>query len=269
MVDKKQVQLGPVQETLLITLAGRAKETTRKRPMLRDPKAVRILESIDYDVDKYGKNAGGTITVLRTLILDSWVRAFLADHPGGTVVELGTGLNTRFERVDNGTVHWVDVDLPDTIELRRNFFTDTDRRQMISASVLDDDWQQAVAEQPGPYFFVAEGVLVYLPEDDVLRTLGGIATRFPGAFVALDTYRKRMVEQQHKMADRRNMQARWAWGVDEPRELGGRLGMRVVESTPVTRPPKAIRDRLPRGYRVLLPVLDKALQGFGSLTLLQ
>jgi hypothetical protein len=106
-------------------------------------------------------------------------------------------------------------------------------------------------------------------QQTLLITLAGIATRFPGAFVALDTYRKRVVEQQHKMADRRNMQARWAWGIDDPRELGGRLGMRVVESTTVTRPPKAIRDQLPRGYRVLLPVLDKVLLGFGSLTLLQ
>ena len=33
---------------------------------------------------------------------------------------------------------------------------------MVAASVLDEEWLQAVAERPGPYFFVAEGVLVYL-----------------------------------------------------------------------------------------------------------
>jgi O-methyltransferase involved in polyketide biosynthesis len=48
-------------------------------------------------------------------------------------VELGTGLNTRFERVDNGTVHWIDLDLPDTIALRRRYFADTERRQMVGA----------------------------------------------------------------------------------------------------------------------------------------
>ena len=37
------------------------------------------------------------------------------------MVELGTGLNTRFERTDNGTAHWIDLDLPDTIALRRQF----------------------------------------------------------------------------------------------------------------------------------------------------
>jgi O-methyltransferase involved in polyketide biosynthesis len=60
----------------------------------------------------------------------SRVREFLARHPSGTVIELGTGLNSRFERTGNGSAHWIDLDLPDTIELRRRFFADTDRRQM-------------------------------------------------------------------------------------------------------------------------------------------
>ena len=124
--DRDQVELGQVQETLFIPLAGRARETRRRRPILRDPKAVEILESVAFDRIKYS-HIGGWTTVIRTACFDLWVRQFLAEHPDGTVVELGTGLNTRFERVDNGTVHWVDLDLPDTIALRRRFFTDTDR----------------------------------------------------------------------------------------------------------------------------------------------
>ncbi len=121
MKDKHPVRLGAVQETLFIPLAARALETQRKHPVLRDPRAVEMVRSIDYDAAKYGRGAGGFVTVLRTAIIDFWVRAFLAAHPAATVVELGTGLNTRFERVDNGQVHWFDLDLPDTIDLRRTF----------------------------------------------------------------------------------------------------------------------------------------------------
>jgi O-methyltransferase involved in polyketide biosynthesis len=70
-----------------------------------------MVRSIDYDPARYGRGAGGSVTVLRAAIVDYWVRAFLAEHPAGTVAELGTGLNTRFERVDNGQVHWFDLDL--------------------------------------------------------------------------------------------------------------------------------------------------------------
>jgi O-methyltransferase involved in polyketide biosynthesis len=162
VADRQQAQLGAVQETLFIPLAARARETRKKRAVLRDPKAVEIAESVEFDAGKYGRGAGGLVVILRTAIFDSWVRSFVAEHPGGTVVEIGTGLNTRFERADNGTIHWIDLDLPDTIELRRKFFTDTERRQMVAASVTGEAWLQTVADSPGPYFFISEGVLVYL-----------------------------------------------------------------------------------------------------------
>jgi O-methyltransferase involved in polyketide biosynthesis len=266
VADKHQVQLGAVQETLFIPLAARARESSRKRPALRDPKAAELVRSIAYDTAKYGRGAGGAITVLRTAIFDSWVCAFLARHPAGTVVEIGTGLNTRFERVDNGQVHWIDLDLPDTIELRGKFFTDTDRRRMVAGSVLDEQWLDIAAQLPGPYFFVAEGVLVYLPEDQVTAALAGIAARFDQAMVALDTYPKSTYDRQHQLAARRDIPARWAWACDDPRSLE-RLGLRVVESATVTRPPAALRRQLPARYRYLLPLANPFLGKALTLTL--
>jgi O-methyltransferase involved in polyketide biosynthesis len=264
--DKHQVRLGAVQETLFITLAARARETQRKHPVLRDPKAVELLQAIDYDAAKYGRSAGGLITVLRTAIIDFWVREFLSAHPAATVVELGTGLNTRFERVDNGQVHWFDLDLPDTIELRRNFFADTGRRRMVAASALDEDWLPAVGQSQGPYFFVAEGVLVYLPEDQVMAALARIAARFPGALVALDTYPKRTFDQQRKLVARKGIEARWAWACDDPRSLE-RFGLEVRQSATITRPPRGMRAQLPFGYRYLVPLADPLVGKAMNLTL--
>jgi len=255
MADRRQAELGAVQQTLFITLAARARETERKRPALRDPKAVQMMRSIDFDEATYARGWAGFITVVRTLIFDWWVRQFLADNPSGTVVELGTGLNTRFERTDNGAVHWIDLDLPDTIELRRRFFTDTERRQMIAASLLDEDWMAAVEQRGGPYFFVSEGVLVYLSEADVTRALARIAERFPGAMLAFDTYGRRAFGQQNKLAVRRGMSALWAWACDDPRSLE-RLGLRLLESATITRPPPGLRNQLPARYRYLLPLAD-------------
>jgi len=251
--DRDQVELGQVQETLFIPLAGRAKETGRRRPILRDPKAVEILESVAFDRAKYSRTGGWT-TVIRTACFDLWVRQFLAEHPDGTVVELGTGLNTRFERVDNGTVHWVDLDLPDTIALRRRFFADTDRRRMVAGSLTDDGWLTAVRGMPGPYFFVSDGVLAYLTETQVMRTLAGLAEHFPGALIALDSYSQQMMAREHKLAARREI-ARWQWACDDPRSLE-RLGLRVVETATVTRPPRALRTALPASRRLLLTLLS-------------
>jgi len=263
---KHEARLGAVQETLFIPLAARARETQRKHPVLRDPRAVELVRSIDYDTAKYGRSAGGLVTVLRTAIIDFWVRSFLAAHPAATVAELGTGLNTRFERVDNGQVHWFDLDLPDTIELRRTFFADTGRRRMIAASALDEDWLPAVAASRGPYFFVADGVLVYLPEDQVMAMLARLAERFPGALLVLDTYPKRTLDQQHRLAAKKGIDARWAWSCDDPRSLE-RLGLEVMESATVTRPPRAMRAQLPARYRYLMPLADPVLGREMAITL--
>jgi O-methyltransferase involved in polyketide biosynthesis len=236
MAAKQQAQLGAVQETLFITLAARAAESQRKHPVLRDPRAVELLRSIDYDAAKYGAGAGGFVTVLRTAILD------------------------------NGRVHWLDLDLPDTIDLRRKFFADTGRRRMVAASVLDEGWLPDVARSPGPYFFVAEGVLVYLPQDQVLATLARIAQRFPGAMLALDTYPSRTFEQQHRLAARKGMDARWAWACDDPHSLE-RSGLEVRQSATLTRPPRDMRAELPARYRYLVPLADPLLGKSMDLTL--
>jgi O-methyltransferase involved in polyketide biosynthesis len=258
--DRDQVELGQVQETLFIPLVGRAEETRKRRPVLRDAKAVEILESVGFDRAKYSR-AGGWTTVIRTAIFDMWIRNFLAENPGGSVVELGTGLNTRFERVDNGTVHWIDLDLPDTIALRRRFFADTGRRRMMAASVADDSWMPTVRELPGPYFFVADGVLAYLTEEDVTRTLANLAEQFPGALIALDTYSQQMMAREHRMADRRGI-ARWQWACDDPYSLEP-LGLRVVEAATVPRPPRALRATLPTKRRLMLaaaaPLLGRSM----------
>jgi O-methyltransferase involved in polyketide biosynthesis len=252
MTGRETVELGEVQRTLFFPLAARARETRKKRPLLRDPKAVEIVESVDFETKSFAMGPTSFVVTLRTLIFDWWVRQFLAGHPDGTVVELGTGLNTRFERTDNGTAHWVDLDLPDTIELRRRFFADTERRRMVAASLLDDDWLTAVGQLPEPYFFVSDGVLTYLTEEQVTGLLTRITRRFPGALIAFDTYTRASMAQEQKMAAKRNI-ARWQWACDDPRSLE-RLGLTLVESVAVTRPPAGLRAQLPARYRCLLPL---------------
>lgn len=265
MAGKQRADLGDVQQTLFIPLAARAAQTRRRHPALRDPKAVEIMEAIDIEA-AYTARWGGFFTITRTLVFDWWARQFLAEHPAGTVVELGTGLNSRFERVDNGQCHWIDLDLPDTIEVRRRFFADTDRRQMVAASLLDDTWHEAVSACPPPYFFVSEGVLVYLGEDDVAGAVTRIATRFGGSLLAFDTYGRRAYEQQHATAARRGMAAKWAWWCDDPRSLQ-RLGLEMVDSRPVTRPQAGLRPELPARYRWLLPLADPVLGSMVTLSL--
>ncbi|MDQ7909953.1 class I SAM-dependent methyltransferase [Phytohabitans sp. ZYX-F-186] len=239
----------------MIPLYGRAVETGKRTPLLSDPRAVEIIESIDYDFTRMKAFKGGARgAVLRTAMFDVWVKQFLAEHPGGTVVEIGTGLNTRFERLDNSTVTWIDLDLPDVIELRRRFFTDTDRRRMLPGSVLDPSWVPPVQASPGPYLFVAEAVLLYFTPDQVNEVFRLLAANFPGALLALDTGGQVMANGVNRNDVMRDMGTRMTWICEDPSELE-HLGARLLESRTFAEPQPELRARMPLRFRALSVVM--------------
>jgi O-methyltransferase involved in polyketide biosynthesis len=120
-------------------------------------------------------------------------------------------------------------------------------------------WLAEVAQLPGPYFFVSDGVLTYLREDEVTGALRRIATRFPGARLAFDMYSSRAVAGEHRMAARRQV-ARWEWACDDPSSLRP-FGLDLLESATVSRPPAGLRAGLPARYRALLPLAGPVIGG--------
>lgn len=254
----RSVRLGTVQETLLIPLYGRAVESRKPEAALRDPAAEAMVAAIDYDFARFDGGSNLIGTVLRTNLFDHWVRAFLAEHPDGTVVEIGTGLNTRYERVDNGRAHWFELDLPDVIELRRTFFADTPRRRMLATSVLDDGWTAAPLASGGPYFLAAEAVLTFLPEQDVRRAFDVLAGCFPGALLALDTMGPGVVDTQDSHDVLGRVEARFRWNCPDPRRLEDWCpGNRLLASHTFTTLPAEVHDRLPAEYREMIASMEQ------------
>jgi len=250
---RQSIRLGPAQETALVPLYARALEAGRKRPILEDPKAVEIVDSIDWDFGRFGQRWRVVGCTLRSAFFDVAVQDFLRRHPDGTVVEIGAGLNTRFERLDNGTVHWYDLDLPDVVALRQNFFSDSERRITLAASVLDLDWIETVRRSPGPYFLAAETVLVYLKEEQVKAALGQIASGLPQVTIALDTVGRGGVDTANRDHARRKLAGRFAWTCADPIAIQDwNIGLRLVESRTVADVPECLWPRLPLPLRANL-----------------
>ena len=258
MASRQSIQLGRVQESLLVPLYARAVDTLGKRPILNDPKAVEMVESIDWDFRRFNQRRRVVGCALRSAMFDEWVKDFLRRHPEGTVVEIGAGLNTRFERLDNGAVHWFDLDLPDVVELRQKFFIDSGRRVTLAGSILDPGWMAAVRQSPGPYCFVAEAVFIYLTEEQVRGALAQIASNFPGVSIAFDTAILKAVNHENKDHARRKLGARFAWACEDPEEIEGwKIGLRLVESRTIGDVPDSLRSRLSLPMRAAFYVFAK------------
>lgn len=188
MAAKIPIALSDVQNTMLLPLWGRAFEATKPHPLLVDSAAIAMVDRIDYDfaaVAAAQAPISQVAWVLRAVCIDEVVTAFLNQHPGGTVVNLGCGLDTTFERVDNGQVRWYDLDLPEAIALRQQLVAPSPRRSMITGSVLDSDWfsQIEVADQ---VLFVAAGLLYYFEPEQVEAILKGLTDQFAGCEFVFD-----------------------------------------------------------------------------------
>jgi O-methyltransferase involved in polyketide biosynthesis len=200
----------------------------------------------------------GLDPVQETLFIPLYGRATLTRQGSALIddrraVELGVGLNTRFERLDDGHARWFELDLPEAMALRRRFFSDEERRTMLSGSVVDGAWVEAVAETGGPWFVVAEAVLPFLTEADARTAIGHMA-RFSGSRLAFDTWSSWMAEHQDEHDALSRTDARVAWFVDDvPSLREWEPALRLVESRTLPDGPPPVLELVP-------PEMTAALQ---------
>jgi O-methyltransferase involved in polyketide biosynthesis len=181
-----RVELTGVPETLLWTLYHRAAEAARPDAVLADPMAVALVQAIDFPfAERFGPAVAWQAQwqALRARRFDVEVRRFLAARPGATVVALGEGLETQFWRVDDGRVRWITVDLPETVEVRRQLLPASPRG--VAGSALDDGWMQEVDTSAG-VLVTAQGLLMYFQPDEALGLIARCAERFPGGAMVFD-----------------------------------------------------------------------------------
>jgi len=189
MPPKLSIDLGSVQKTLLLPLWGRAVETKKRKPLLVDEAAVQIIQSIDFDFSTIASNMS-RITQLawiaRCLHIDRCMRQFLAKHPKASVVNIGCGLDTTFERVDNGSLSWFDLDLPDVIELRKEFMKENERRKFIACSFIENEWLHQIPRGEG-VFLLAAGVFYYFNESELKSSFSRMVDAFSGGEMIFDS----------------------------------------------------------------------------------
>ena len=168
-MDKKiKIKTGTIEETLLLPLWGRAYETQKNNPRLIDERAVEIMQQIDYDFSEIEKTQAMSQHgwVARSLHTDRVAREFIKKHSEATIVNIGCGMDTTFSRIDNGTIMFYELDLPDVIELRKNFYEDNDRHKSIASSFLDTAWFDEIEVRDG-LLFLAGGVFMYFNEEQI------------------------------------------------------------------------------------------------------
>ena len=205
MSEKVVVDLGNVQKTLFLPLWGRAHETKKTSPLLVDKTALEIIEKVDFDFSTITRNItelSQIAWIMRSICVDGVIARILEKHPKATIVNIGCGLDTTFDRIDNGHLLWYDLDLPDVIELRRRFIEESDRRKTISTSFLEEGWLKEIIVAD-KVLFVAAGVFYYFEEEETKGFLRKLADRFPGGEMLFDVCSPLGVKTANQMVVKR------------------------------------------------------------------
>jgi O-methyltransferase involved in polyketide biosynthesis len=122
-------------------------------------------------------------------------------------------------RIDPGQkVRWYDVDLPDVIALREQLYPERDGYWRIASSVTNLAWLDAIPADT-PVLVVAEGLVMYLHEQDGTALFRRITEQFPSGQIAFDGYSRAMVRLVSRLATVRGAKVELLWGVDDPHDL--------------------------------------------------
>lgn len=193
---RMKVNLSGMPLTSLVTLYSRAKISKEHGSLFNDAKAVELVEQIDFYfslLEKSGADFTFFANAARAMQLDNKVKAYIKEHSRASVVNLGAGFETEFFRVDNGTIHWYDLDLPELIEVRKQLLPETDRLTCIAKSFLDPSWCQEINTE-NSVFIIAGGLFRYFGEEEVRQLFSLLADRFPGCEIVFEAESKSSID---------------------------------------------------------------------------
>ena len=214
-------KLGAVQETFLLSVYLRALETRRTDAIIQDEKAVEIVNSLDYDFSKF---AGAEYLQLGiaicTEIFDEAARAFIAVRPDATVVNLGAGLDSRYLRLDNRRIRWIDLDLPEVIAIRRRYYQESPRNFFLEKSAFDLSWIGEIDVPEGRnVLLIAECLFQYFEEMDLKRLFAEVASTLPGTEILFESISPLYVGRQDIVPALNQTGATLKWGIQSGREI--------------------------------------------------
>jgi len=230
VTEKVAVDLSGPAQTMLTTLYCKALDADWDQPILGDVFAKEAVARIDYDWSKLKVADRWTpLVTVRTAQFDVWAAQFLAAHRDAAVIHLGCGLDSRVFRLNPGPgVEWYDVDYPAVISLREKVFPSRPHYHLVATPATDPSWlEQIPADRPT--LLLAEGISMYLTQDDGTALLQRVVDRFGSGELQIDFYNWLIIRSQKVQRLQRQSGSTLYWAVNRPADVLERVtGIRLL-----------------------------------------
>ena len=231
----------PLEDSLFLTLYARALDNRRSHPILGDATADQIVRTTDYDYGQLHVDTNLILSAsLRAKKLDQVASAFLARHPDAVGLDLGAGLDTRFQRLaPPSTVDWYDVDFPAVAVARKDLIPERPNVHVIGADVRDPDWLDTVPRDR-PAIIVADGLMGFLTQDELVSLWNRLISHFPSGEIVLNSYTRFAIWIAHHAPGTKSVADLVKFpGMDDPcAPVGWNPKLRLVREIVLSREPE-------------------------------
>lgn len=205
-------------KTLFIPLYGKAMMS--KEGFLKDPTAEKIVEAEKKSFDNVDQSRKLAIYMaMRARQYDEIAGNFIRNKSHPVIIQLGCGLDARVNRVSHDDVMWYDLDFPDVIELRKKYYTENEFYTMIPSSVTDFSWLEHITCLSENVLVIAEGLSMYLSENDMKNLIENLRNKFSRATFIFDAYSTFAAKMSKYKNPINNVDAKIDFAMDKPEIL--------------------------------------------------
>jgi methyltransferase (TIGR00027 family) len=228
-----------ISDTAIWVAMYRAAESERPDAIFHDPYARRLAGERGAEIVRTlpGAKSMAWAMVVRTAVLDELIMTAITTGGADTVLNLAAGLDTRPFRLDlSASLSWIEVDLPEILAYKAEIMAGERPRcvlETVALDLADRPARQALFQRVGAegrrILVITEGLLVYLPADEVSALATDLLNTATVKWWAFDLASVGVLRMLRRTQSRLGGGTTFQFAPREGTQFFERLGWRVVE----------------------------------------
>ena len=227
-----------VEKTMLMPLWGRWSESIKENGLIYDKKSIELVNNMEFDFSNIEKSQHPVTRlawIARAWNTDHELSTYAPKNKEFTTICLGCGLDTAFYRNDFPLMNWIDVDLVNIIEVRKQLLGDTKGATMHAGSVLNKSTYDNI-QTNNPVIVIALGLLCYFSESDVKVIMNNISSLSLNVIIIMDYFSEIGIAISNKMVLPKDSDIKMIWHANSQEDLLSlHPNIEIIETYPMFR----------------------------------